>query len=524
MNRKINLIIKTTEELADLKGVRVDKEKSLYIPVYKNKKINNFLKIQTDGTESFIRSQYFSGYFSLGIISEKKEIILCQSVYEVITCYTTNHVTACMAFSKKEEKSLMENIMLLGSTYTFYKKDEDKRVIQEDNEVQNKDETRPETITATTESSCFGKVFSSEQLTKQMTPCSWLIRNFIPRGEKIGFIYGPSGVGKTFICLDMCLHIASGMLTWHGHICHQAKILYVAGESAEAINVRIASFSKIYGNEFFDSFYCYFMDTSLSEEDGLTKLFNKVDSGKIPFTPDLIVFDTLNCFFSEDENSATEVGKFKMSRILPLQARYKCSIIFIHHTSKIDEREIRGSTALKGLSDFTILVGKENESSENIKVAVSKNRIGKDGIFEICKIKEIELTDWQSDEDGFLPQGGIIEHVSNSLTEVVLKPKAKANLEVLVEAIWMFGTCSKFNEWSIHATYFRQHLKEQNWSENDIKKTFCESENRFFPELVSSGKVVLEKEGKKIRNITIISKEINNSISEKLKTKQTTCL
>lgn len=233
-------------------------------------------------------------------------------------------------------------------------------------------------------------VHSGESLIKPINPPSWLIRDFLPRGKKVGFLVGPSGIGKTFVGLDMCLHLASGMESWHGAICHQAKILYVAGESEDSVNIRVASFNEKYGDTFKENFYAMFLDVPLSEQEGFDLLRVAIDYGVVPFKPDLIVFDTFNCFFSGDENDAGSIGAFKMTRILRLQHLYGCNIMFVHHTVKSDGTKERGSGAIKGLSDYMILVNTEDPEADDIEL------YAKGGATEFCRIKPVSLTGWES--------------------------------------------------------------------------------------------------------------------------------
>src|SRR5690606_36002526 len=52
-----------------------------------------------------------------------------------------------------------------------------------------------------------GWLIPVDEFSKQPAPISWLIKRWVP-DKTLCMIHGPSGVGKTFCVLDMCLSIA----------------------------------------------------------------------------------------------------------------------------------------------------------------------------------------------------------------------------------------------------------------------------------------------------------------------------
>lgn len=491
-----------------------------YVPVFNNKKVVNCAIFKDGAKHKYCRSIIFhSGYFTLGKIEAGNNIYICNSIDEVLTIYTDHGHSSAYGFTKKARRKLISNLKSMGCRVMLSSSilaiDTETHIVSEDDKIIDPP-IQIETISkveSTETETVYGKVYDGESLTRQISSGRWLIRGFIPKGPLIGFIYGPSGVGKTFVCLDMCLHIAAGYSSWHGFICHGAKVLYIAGESAEAINVRVAAFAKKYGLDFAKNFYCFFDDKPLSDPEGLKEIESKIDSGLVPFTPDVIVFDTFNCYYTDDENDSSAIGRFKMTRILPLQRRYGCNMLFVHHTSKANEEEMRGATAIKGMSDYTILINREE--TDQLKVSISKSRVGGEGTFEQCKLQKVEL-DWSPDEDGFIPSGAVIEHCCSSNAAATVSAKGKENLQILVDAMILHGSLSSNFSWEIEASVFRSYLKDTlKKSENDIKKTFSNTENRFFPELIQGGYVMLKKEVNKIIGISIISEEKNKEISKK---------
>ncbi|WP_309671063.1 AAA family ATPase [Gemmatimonas sp.] len=53
-------------------------------------------------------------------------------------------------------------------------------------------------------------------------------------------LWAPSGIGKTFVMLDLALHVAAGK-PWHGLAVQQAPVLYVVGEGFAGMRSRVAA-------------------------------------------------------------------------------------------------------------------------------------------------------------------------------------------------------------------------------------------------------------------------------------------
>ena len=513
---------------------------SLYVPAKRNGKTYDYARIDKDGTSTLLLRHSLRGAsYIIGDTAEATTMHLSESFLDGIAIHKNTGEPVAVGFT---EKNIAAVERWLQKKYTVVKEPRlGSPIVEEEKEQAIADEKKPAGEAAVAAPAVMADsgqsrkdpyiaslieraktmVFSGDALLKPINPPSWLIRDFIPRGKKVGLLVGPSGVGKTFVGLDMCLHIAAGMESWHGAICHQAKVLYVAGESEDSVNIRVASFNEKYGDTFKDNFYAMFLDVPLSEQEGLDILRVAIDYGVVPFIPDLIVFDTLNCFFSGDENDAGAIGNFKMTRILRLQHLYGCNIMFVHHTVKSDGTKERGSGAIKGLADYMILVNTEDSESDDIElyVKVIKNRNAKEGTTEYCWIKPVSLSSWPVDEDGYIPEGAIIEHISNTLDDPSLLSSAgQKNLDLLLKAIKEYGTESPAGEWKITGADFRKFLSEAledgEGKADKLYKSTCLKGNRFFPPLTKANIVKLKTSDKHIEDIIIISERIRKQLSE----------
>src|SRR5205085_2527239 len=65
----------------------------------------------------------------------------------------------------------------------------------------------------------------------------WLIDGLL-RHRDLALVYGESGTGKTFFCLDMVYHLAAGV-PWRGKDTTPGGIVvYVAAEAGDSIKLR----------------------------------------------------------------------------------------------------------------------------------------------------------------------------------------------------------------------------------------------------------------------------------------------
>ena len=526
----------------DYPDMKKDSAGRLYVPALRNGKTCDYARIEQNGKATLLLRHSLRGAsYIIGNTAEASTIHLCISFFDGIAIHKKTKEPVAVAFTERNADAAER---WLQKKYTVVKEprldfpaavEEKEQAIVEDEKpageaavaapvvMANSGQSKIDPYTALLIERAKAMVFSGEALLKPINPPSWLIRDFIPRGKKVGFLIGPSSIGKTFVGLDMCLHIAAGMESWHGAICHQAKVLYVPGEGEDSVNIRVASFGEVYGDAFTDNFYAMCLDLPLSEKEGFDTLKVAIDYGLVPFIPDLIVFDTFNCFYTGDENDAGAIGNFKMTRILRLQHLYGCNVVFVHHTLKNDGTKERGSSAIKGLADYMILVNTENPEAEDIElyVKVVKNRNAKIGVTEVCWIKPVPLSNWEADEDGYIPEGAIIEHISSTLDDPsLLTPAGQRNLALLLKAITECGTQSPAGEWSITGSNFRKYLSETledgDGKSDKLYKSTCIKNNRFFPPLIKANIVKLKTSDKHIENIIIISERIRKQLSESL--------
>lgn len=210
-----------------------------------------------------------------------------------------------------------------------------------------------------------------------LLPVSYLIQGLIT-DYGLAVIYGDPASGKTFLALDMAMHLAYGA-KWHDlDVSRPAGILYLAGEGARGIAKRISAWRHHYAKHGITAPFLIiphaidFLDIG-----DVQKLARTIDHllQTEQFTIGLIVVDTVARSMNGDENDAREMNKF-VSACDALREKFNTAVIGIHHCGKDHERGMRGSTALPGASDTII----EVERSENVMCVTVKKQKDDDEI------------------------------------------------------------------------------------------------------------------------------------------------
>jgi AAA domain len=70
----------------------------------------------------------------------------------------------------------------------------------------------------------------------------WLVADFVPE-RSIAMLFGPPGVGKSFVALDLALSVATGR-PWHGRATRRGPVVYVFAEGQAGAKKRINGWLK----------------------------------------------------------------------------------------------------------------------------------------------------------------------------------------------------------------------------------------------------------------------------------------
>ena len=241
------------------------------------------------------------------------------------------------------------------------------------------------------------------------SPIKWLIKGWL-QSDALIMIHGPSGGGKTFVVLDWCLRLASGMQEWAGHRVKPARIVYLAGEGHHGLRARIAAWKQHHEAGSL-SMWLSRSGCDLNTPDGY--LSTSTHLKQLPEPPDLIVIDTLHRFLSGDENSAQD-AKTMLDACAQLMREFNCSVLLVHHTGVSEEAQhrARGSSAWRGALDIevSIIPAKDEAPMQIVQRKAKDSEISPD-IF--AKLRTVEINGWIDEDD---------EQVTSAIIEIVDKP------------------------------------------------------------------------------------------------------
>lgn len=158
-------------------------------------------------------------------------------------------------------------------------------------------------------------------------------------------LFGEPGCGKSFLAVDWCCHVATG-LDWNGNRVKQGAVLYIAGEGHYGLKRRFATWQQQHG-VIPDTLYISERAVTLDPA-GAKTVFEAV--GSVDEIPVLIVVDTLSSVIAGDENNAVDMNAF-LAVLKKLLAGTAATILVVHHTGHGSKERARGHSSLKAALD-----------------------------------------------------------------------------------------------------------------------------------------------------------------------------
>lgn len=244
----------------------------------------------------------------------------------------------------------------------------------------------------------------------------WLVEGLLMKGGQ-SVIYGEPAAGKTYIAIDLAVHIARGV-DWMDRKIEKGQVLYVAAERPDIAMKRLNFYRNFLGIDQLDIYlYKKPFDLYTSTKDADELINFVVDTNGREATPlTLIIFDTLaKIMVGANENLSSDMGKV-VSRLDQITAKTKAHCMVVHHSGKDRSKGARGSNSLLGAIDTELEIIK---SKVNRFIEVTKQREGEEGQRIGFELKHFDLT-----SDGVLLSSCIVQP---SATSQVTKAVPKVN-------------------------------------------------------------------------------------------------
>lgn len=206
----------------------------------------------------------------------------------------------------------------------------------------------------------------------------WIIDKIIPKAG-LGFIYGPPGSYKTFVCCDLGLTLAYGCPQWlDKDIKHPGSVLYIANEGAAGLKNRITAWQTKAGVvDDTDRFRLIRKSMSFMDLADVARLERTVAAEvEARGAVDTIFVDTVSRVLpGADENLQKDMTIF-VAACDRLREAFGATVIGVHHTNK--QGEMRGSTVFLGQGDFVMRVEKDEGRLSGI-LTCEKQKEAEDG-------------------------------------------------------------------------------------------------------------------------------------------------
>ena len=254
--------------------------------------------------------------------------------------------------------------------------------------------------------------------------------NYLVKGwlssSGLSMLFGPSNAGKTFVALDMAMHVAAGEPWRDCKVC-QGTVLYIAAEGGSGVLNRLSALKA--ENP-------HMADAPLTLLPIGVDLHSDCDAKVITalladLKPVLVVVDTLaRSIGAGDENTAKDTAMF-VKNCDYIREATGAHVMIIHHTGKDEDRGARGSSALRAAVDTEILVS----SSHTISSQKQRDMVIADKLHFTLRTVALGV-----DEDGDPVTSAVVEAADKPLPN--LKPltgKSQVAMTALTEALREYG-------------------------------------------------------------------------------------
>jgi AAA domain len=207
----------------------------------------------------------------------------------------------------------------------------------------------------------------------------WLIDGLLP-ARGLACVVGPPKSGKSFLTTDMLCAVARAV-PYAGRDTVGGPVIYLTGEGVQGFQRRVIAMRQHLGIEGqgVPFFHIEHVPDLGSEQTDLPQLIADLGqfiAANCPGGICAIALDTLaRCMGEADENSARDMGRF-VNRCAAIERHFGCVVIVVHHVGKDPNRGGRGSNALNGAADVTMMVEKTDAFST---VRIDEMKDGREG-------------------------------------------------------------------------------------------------------------------------------------------------
>lgn len=192
----------------------------------------------------------------------------------------------------------------------------------------------------------------------------WMIDGLIIEGGGIGQIIGSSTVGKTFVALDLALHVCYKE-EWFGHkIRTNGPVVYACLENPSGFRKRVRAWAAQYNQGHVPNQLGVIRhhQINLTKAESVTEFLDGVRLAD----PAMVIIDTqAKATMGMDEDKAMDTGVM-VGYIEAIAKELACPVILVHHSGYSDDGRPggRGSSAMFAAMDFVMAVRWNQKTNE----------------------------------------------------------------------------------------------------------------------------------------------------------------
>lgn len=223
-------------------------------------------------------------------------------------------------------------------------------------------------------------------------PAPWLVQGMLQRAD-LGMIYGAPGSGKSFLALDLALHMARGV-EWHGRPVVASRVAWIAAEASGSFGVRVKAFAKRHGLDRAD---CDIPVLAAAPDFGNPAHVKQIIAGVQAAGAEVLFVDTLAAVSGGVDENSSEIGKV-IGGCQQIHRATGAFVVVIHHSGKDATRGARGWSGINAAMHSAWEVERLDDGAPDRVVTVRKLRDGEDGGKMGFRLERVEVSELIDDE------------------------------------------------------------------------------------------------------------------------------
>ena len=209
----------------------------------------------------------------------------------------------------------------------------------------------------------------AELLSRSIPPQRWIIDSLLPEG--LTLLCGSPKAGKSWLSLDIALHVASGQAFW-GHKTTAGKVLLFALEDGERrlkrrLEMLIANHEELSPALIYPCFAVPPLESGFAA--GLEKQLQDFGSGE---KVSLVIVDTLGKVREPSRLDGYQRDYQQVAALKAIADKHHIAVLVVHHLRKMASDDpferISGTQGILGAADGAMVLMRQSRSDRNGKL------------------------------------------------------------------------------------------------------------------------------------------------------------